>query len=443
MGKTLSPDYAFRIGKDPVFFVEAKQPSKNLAIDPQPAYQVRSYGWNAKLPVSVVTDFEEFCIYDCRLEPKKMDEVHVGLIDRITYDEYINEWDLISLFAKRNVLQGSLLVFDEGKVPRKTTPVDEAFLDDLTKWRKLLAQNMAIRNRNLTLSQLTSAVQGTLDRIVFLRICEDRGIEDEEQLKEIADGGDIYRNLCEIFKHADRRYNSGLFHFRPEPGRGIPEPYVLSLIIDDKVLEEIILGLYNRPYNFRVLPPEILGQAYERFLGDVIRLTDGHQARVEPNPDIRKGEGIYYTPSFIVDYIVKNTVGRLLKGKMPSQASKLRILDPACGSGSFLLGAYTYLLNWHLDWYATYVVPLLKTKEDQSSHKIQKLLPPGYEPHSLRKSHRGKRKGEKETTKFPIFEITKGDWRLTVDEKKRILLDCIYGVDLDPQAWRLLSFLFS
>ena len=103
-----------------------------------------------------------------------------------------------------------------------------------------------------------------------------------------------------------------------------------------------------------MLPADILGQVYEQFLGKVIRLTAGHQAKVEYKPEVRKAGGVYYTPTYIVDYIVNHTVGRWLEGKKPSLKSgvgQLKILDPACGSGSFLLGAYQYLLDWHLTAY--------------------------------------------------------------------------------------------
>ncbi|MBI2843396.1 MAG: N-6 DNA methylase, partial [Armatimonadetes bacterium] len=151
----------------------------------------------------------------------------------------------------------------------------------------------------------------------------------------------------------------------------------------------------DSPYEFSVLPADILGQVYEQFLGKVIRLTAGHRATVEDKPEVKKAGGVYYTPTYIVDYIVEHTVGKLLDGKTPKQASKLRILDPACGSGSFLIGAYQYLLDWHRDWYVA----------------------DGPEKH--RKS---------------LYQGPGGDWRLTTAERKKILLNNIYGVDIDSQA---------
>jgi hypothetical protein len=189
-----------------------------------------------------------------------------------------------------------------------------------------------------------------------------------------------------------------------------------ELAIDDKPLKDIFKNLYypESPYEFSVLGADILGHVYEQFLGKVIRLTEGHRAKVEEKPEVRKAGGVYYTPTYIVEYIVKNTVGKIvgaaLRGRpeedvwkgarprgqlTPQQISKIRILDPACGSGSFLLGAYQYLLDYHRDWYLM--------------------------------NGPGKYSDE-------IYQGFGGQWYLTTREKKRILLNNVYGVDIDPQA---------
>ena len=194
----------------------------------------------------------------------------------------------------------------------------------------------------------------TIDRIIFLRICEDRGIEPYGRLRGLCNGGGTYGRLRALFHEADARYNSGLFHFEDEKRRaGFADRLTLELAIDDKPLKDILKRLYypDSPYEFSVLPADILGQVYEQFLGKVIRLTAGHRAVVEDKPEVKKAGGVYYTPTYIVDYIVKHTVGRLLEGLTLKQAAALRILDPACGSGTFLIGAYQYLLDWHRDWY--------------------------------------------------------------------------------------------
>ena len=354
-GVTKAPDYSFRIGGQRKFFVEAKKPSVNLKDAPAAAFQVRRYAWSAKLPLSIVTDFEEFAVYDCRIKPDQKDKSDKARITYYSWRQYADKWDEIAaVFSKDVILKGSFDKYAESsKAKRGTSEVDNAFLAEIESWRDALARNIALRN-TLSVRELNDAVQRTIDRIIFLRIAEDRGIEDYGSLRSLCNGANIYGRLQELFYKADDRYNSGLFHFRNEKDQAEPpDNLTTKLTIDDKPLKEILTRLYypDSPYEFSVLPADILGQVYEQFLGKVIRLTSDHRAVVEDKPEVKKAGGVFYTPTYIVDYIVKNTVGKLLEGKNPKTAEKLRILDPACGSGSFLLGAYQCLLDWHLQWY--------------------------------------------------------------------------------------------
>jgi len=404
-GKAKAADYAFRVGDKTMFFVEAKKPSVKIGENPEPAFQLRRYGWSAKLPVSILTDFEQLAVYECKTKPKKTDKASFGRVKLYHYSEYIQKWDEIAgIFSREAVLQGAFDQFAEGTKGKKgTAQVDDAFLEEIERWRELLARNIALRNPSIRNErELNYAVQLTIDRIVFLRICEDRGIEPEGQLQDIGNGKQIYTELVALFRRADTQYNSGLFHFADEKGQSSsPDTLTPDLQIDDKVLKDILRNLYypESPYVFTYLSTDILGQVYERFLGKVIRLTAGHQAKVEEKPEVRKAGGVYYTPTYIVEYIVENTVGKLVEGKTPKQVAKLKILDPACGSGSFLLGAYQFLLNWHDDWY--------------TNNEPEKWAS-GKDP--------------------AIYQAMDGDWRLTTSEKKRILLNNIYGVDIDAQA---------
>jgi type I restriction-modification system DNA methylase subunit/predicted type IV restriction endonuclease len=584
-GATKAPDYSFRIGGVRKFFLETKKPSVNIKDDPEPAFQLRRYAWSAKLPLSILTDFEEFAVYDCRIKPSPNDKPSTGRIMYFNYKEYPEKWEEISsVFSREAILKGSFDRYVESeKKKRGTAEVDDAFLKEIESWRDALARNIALRNPGLTERDVNYAVQLTIDRIIFLRICEDRGIEEYGRLQALLNGEHSYKRIVDLYYRADEKYNSGLFHFQSERGRpGQPDELTPDLKIDDKVLKDIIKGLYypESPYEFSVLPVDILGHVYERFLGKVIRLTAGGRAKIEEKPEVRKAGGVYYTPKYIVDYIVQNTVGRLLWGypaksdgtclgcglsvvgsrlsgvgglgsgagegplnqktstyrkgeknekedsdiqgsrgvagvdessgdniqgnegvsaggtvrtgesiaesgrigtckycgrtqpsnkkgvssasldrsglaggagdisssgdatgipdkgsdegnlgtnadsrqttqrpdkssqvtiagipdprppkpvpkSTPKQAAKFRILDPACGSGSFLIGAYEYLLDWHRDWYV---------ENDPSKHSKQ------------------------------IYQGAGGLWYLTTAEKKRILLNNIYGVDIDPQA---------
>jgi predicted type IV restriction endonuclease len=403
-GGSKAPDYSFKIGKERKFFVEAKKPAVNIEYDIHPAYQLRRYAWNVHLPLSILTDFEEFAVYDCRDRPNHDDKASTGRTMFLTYKDYVQKWDEIAcIFSPEAIQKGSFEKYAiENKGKKGTTEVDDAFLEDIENWRKLLALNIALRNPLVADDrELNFAVQMTIDRIIFLRICEDRGIEPEEQLLTASMQPGIYTELMRLFQNADRKYNSGLFHFKAEAkGDNGVDTITPSLTIDDKTLKEIIKSIYFPcPYIFKEIPVEILGQVYEQFLGRVIRLTAGHQARVEEKPEVRKAGGVYYTPAYIVDYIVQNTVGKLLEGKTPAEAACLKIVDPACGSGSFLLGAFQYLIDWHESWYI-----------QNGTEKWVKGKSPA------------------------LVATSGGGWKLTTGEKKKILLNNIHGVDIDAQA---------
>jgi len=353
-----APDYCFRIGGTRKFFVEAKKPSVMIKEDCAPAYQIRRYAWTAKLPLSILTDFEEFAVYDGRVKPSAKDKPSSARILYITYKEYADKWDeFASVFSKNEVLKGSFDRYAEkGKSKRGTAEVDTEFLAEIEGWRMQLAKNLAERNPKLDERALNFSVQRIIDRIIFLRICEDRGLEKYKRLYDLLElkGSKCYEQLGVYFYSADQKYNSGLFHFHKEKDREeAPDELTLDLKLDSEVLHGIVKRLYypESPYEFSVLSADILGQVYEQFLGKVIHLTPGHHAKIEEKPEVRKAGGVYYTPKYIVDYIVKQTVGKLLEGKTPKEAAKIKVLDPACGSGSFLLGAYQFLLDWHLDWY--------------------------------------------------------------------------------------------
>jgi hypothetical protein len=406
-GQQKAPDYTFRVGTLPKFYVEAKKCGVNISADPAPAYQLRRYGWSAKVAVSILTDFEELAVYDCTIRPRQTDKAGYARTHYFRFEEYPDHWrELWDIFSREAVWSGAFDQYAASKRKRGTSEVDVEFLKEIEGWRDDLARNIALRNHRLTNDELNRAVQLTIDRIVFLRMAEDRGLEPYEQLLGLCDRPDIYgRFMGQLCRKADDKYNSGLFHFQKEDGVAeAPDQTTPRLTVDDKTLKPILQSLYfahGSPYHFGVLPVEILGTVYERFLGKVIRLTAGHQAKIEEKPEVRKAGGVYYTPAYIVAYIVRQTVGRQIEGKSPAQlagqrkAQPFRVLDMACGSGSFLLGAYQYLLDHCLKWYI-----------DNDPAKHSKA----------------------------VYAARAGEWRLTIAEKKRILLSHIFGVDIDPQA---------
>jgi hypothetical protein len=407
---TKAPDYSFRLpGGKRLFFVEAKKPSVFVKDEVLPAYQVRRYAWSAKLPISILTDFEEFAVYDCKKKPNITDKASTSRIKYLTYKDYVPEFDFIwDNFSKEKVLKGGFDKYVQSDSNKKgTSTVDKEFLVSLDEWRKQLAQNIALRNSNLNEDEINYTVQQTLDRLIFLRIAEDRGVEEYGRLKSYLDGAEYYQNLFQYFKEADSKYNSGLFNFKKDT-------LSAALVLDNKVIKNILNELYYpiSPYEFSVLSVEILGSAYEQFLGKQIRLTAGHKAVIEEKPEVRKAGGVYYTPQYIVDYIVENTVGKLTEKKTPEEIAKLKIVDPACGSGSFLIGAYQYLLNWHQQYY--------KPKFDELTAIAA----------SNEHTTKQRTDAQKERNHLPLTP----DGNLTTAVKKQILTNNIFGVDIDAQA---------
>lgn len=434
--KSEKPDYSFLLFDNFMgsmkrkFFVEVKRPSVNIESGVYPALQLRGYAWSANLPISILTDFEEFSVYYGLSQPFKDDKPTKSRLLYLRYDQYAEKWQEIdALFSREAVFNGSLDKYVR-TLPQKRGDkrVDAALLDDISKWRDMLAKNIALRNPELDTMSLNYSVQAIIDRIMFLRICEDRGIEQYMRLKDLLNGERVYPRLCELFRQADERYNSGIFHFKKEPDRDSPDIITPNLNIDNSTLKDLIKQLYfpESPYAFSVLPAEILGQIYEQFLGKVIRLDESHVAWVEDKPEVKKAGGVKYTPVFIVENIVGNTLGKILKGKTPLEVVLISVLDPACGSGSFLIVAYQYLLDWHRDWYIQNLVPLLERGLKPSSSEVRKLIPGGQESKV--------KKGRKIEVTLPIFQSKGGEWRLTTTERKRILLNNIYGVDIDRQA---------
>ncbi len=392
------PDYNFRLAGQTKFFVEAKAPSEPLDTA-RHILQAKGYAWNTRTVFFVVlTDFEEFRFYDASIKPdeRKPDE---GLLLKLESPDYPKNLEKLWEFSRERVAAGSLeaMLPRDRRTQRLRIPVDKTFLDEMTGWREELAKNVYKNNPALTAKQLNEVVQRLLDRIVFVRIAEDRKIIEKMQLWEAAEswkarGGkfEIYDWLDSIFQKVNEDFNGEIF--KPSPSDAIKA--------DSEVLARIIERLYppKSPYRFDVIGVELLGSIYERYLGKTIRPT-AKQVRVEEKPEVRKAGGVYYTPKYIVDYIVKNTVGKIIEGKRPKQIEKIRILDPACGSGSFLIGAFQCLIDHHVRYLTEH------PKEARIHPLFPDLVPDG-----------------------------NGGHRLSVRLKAKILRNNLFGVDIDPQA---------
>jgi len=387
------PDYALRLGTERKFFVEAKRPSVPITTNDPPAFQVRRYGWNARLPVSVLTNFDKLVIYDCRVLPQAGDNVREARLKVYDYTEYVPKFDEIYDQLSREAVYSGRFdeLFEVEEERAGTEPFDEYFLRQIETWRERLGHDIAQRNPTITQAELNFLVQRLLNRIIFLRICEDRELERYQALYAIQ----TYDELKALFHQADERYNSDLFDF-------IEDQLSLNIQVGSEVLIAVFQELYYpaSPYAFSVVEVGILGEIYERFLARQIVTTNGQAAVVEKD-EIVAAHGVVPTPKYIVDTIVQKTLEPLCASKSPAELAQLRVADIACGSGSFLVAAYEYLLNFHLEWY----------------------LQNGAARHSDK-----------------IYKGSQNTWRLTLPERQRILCTCIFGVDNDPQAVEIARF---
>ncbi|HEY1349395.1 MAG TPA: DNA methyltransferase [Ktedonobacteraceae bacterium] len=388
------PDYAFRLGGERKFFLEAKKPSVAIATSDRSAFQVRRYGWNAQMPISLLTNFDKLALYDCRSRPLPTDNACVARITIYSYTEYIEKFDEIYDQISREVIYSGRFesTFPVDRARTGTEPFDEFFLNQIERWRKSFAEDFVVNNRTLHQDEINFLLQRLLNRIIFLRICEDRDLESYESLK----GVQSYQDLKKLFMSADQRYNAGLFNF-------IDDELSLNIQISDDVLIQVFRELYfpESPYAFAVVEADVMSEIYEIFPGKEVQLGAEARIKIVEKPEVVELSGVIASPKYIADTIVHRTLEPVCRDKTPAELSHLRVADIACGSGTFLLAAYEHLLNHHLEWYVR----------------------DGAEKYRDR-----------------IYEGSGGNWYLTLYEKQRILLNNIYGIDLDLQATEVSQF---
>ena len=337
-----SVDYAFKLNGITKFYLETKKFSVDLE-EERWAEQAINYAWYKSVAWAVLSDFEGLKIFNAEWK-----EPHVSRNRYLefNYDEYLKRFDELWLLSKESIEQ-NLLDKEAEKVGKKEKrkPVNEAIFADLIEWRRELLDSIDKTRQEIELSddEKEEVVQKLLDRLIFIRSCEDRGFEDrllESALRTWEDGDEkepLYEKVVEIFKHY-ARYDSPLFHL------GHP---CEKLNIFNGTAKKILKGLYFNHsekirYDFKNIPADILGGIYEQYLGYILK--KGKLVKGMPH---RKEKGIYYTPKYIVDYIVENTLGKLLEEIPREKAGQIKILDPACGSGSFLIKAFEVMDKYY------------------------------------------------------------------------------------------------
>ncbi|MFZ5570931.1 MAG: Eco57I restriction-modification methylase domain-containing protein [Thermodesulfobacteriota bacterium] len=383
------PDYTFRLFSERKFFLEAKKPSVSIETNIDNAKQVRRYGFTAKLKISVLSNFEYLLIYDCSIKVEKDDNHNKALIKKYHYTEYADKFEeLQSLLGKKSVYTGQ---FDEEwkSIEEKLSlfSIDHLFLNQINEWRKQLGAEIYKYEHGISEQLLNDYVQSYINRIIFLRVCEDRDLEAYQTLLQFADQQD-FKALLKKFDQADKKYNSGLF-----------DQFLSEKIIGNisSIFWLIIRQLYypESPYSFAVFSSDVLGSIYEIFLSEKLAIQNGKIELVRKPENVDRD--IITTPNFIIKSILNQTVAPFCEGKTAKDILGSKMADIACGSGAFLLELFQLLSDTLLDFYLN----------NASSKLIHTSI---------------------NTYKLP-FEL-----------KRELLLNCIYGTDKDYNAVEATKF---
>lgn len=386
-----NPDYTLRIQGARRLFIEAKKVSIDIEKSTKATFQTRRYGWNANLGISILTNFEHLIVYDCRSKPLATDDPSTARYKSLHYTNFLKEFDKIYDLLSFNSIASGYIDDYFSLNENEAITFDDYFLKQIEGWRKRLATEVISKNKGFNEEDINYLIQRLLNRIVFLRICEDREIEKYETLKAIKS----YDELKALFIKSDEKYNSGLFDF-------IEDNFTLNIVVNSDLLIEIFNELYypESPFDFSVVDPTILSQIYERYLGSKITLVSPNQISIVEEPEVTASSGVVPTPKVVVENIVKETLNSLFSNKSLQEIEKLKIADICCGSGTFLISVYNYL-------YEKITLALLD-------------------------------EGVKDNEIF--YQTAGGSHNLTLKAKHAFLLNNIYGVDINPYAVEVTKF---
>lgn len=386
---TKKPDYTFRLFSERKFFLEAKKPHVKIDSDPEPAKQVRRYGFTAKLKISVLSNFEHLAIYDCSQKVDRDDSATKARIKIYHYSEYEEAFEEIQKQLSHEVVYtgGFDEIWKEIESQLKLSSVDDLFLKQINEWRLILGKEIYSHQNQLDEAQLNDIVQSYINSIIFLRVCEDRNIEVYKTLLNFAANED-FNALIQKFREADRKYNAGLFN------HALTEEIITN---NSSAFWTIIKQLYfpESTYSFVVFASDILGNIYEIFLGEQLKVTnEGIILKKKPEHIDRD---IVTTPTFIIQDILRETIAKHCEGKTDTEILQSSFADIACGSGAFLLETYQLLHDTLVDYYL----------RNNPAELIQTAI---------------------------------SAYKLKFETKRQLLTNCIFGVDKDYNAVEACKF---
>lgn len=385
------PDYTFKIAKQKITFLDAKDLRVNLLNNKEAAFQIKSYGWSILAPCAFISNFEQFAIYDCTYIPNKDQDAKFGRIF-LSIDDYIDNFEILeNHLLKDNVYSGKLneLYNDTSVKGVKKVSPDFAFADLLSDFRIDLARNIYRNNREAIGSNselLSYIVQIVINRILFIRVCEARKLEEEGLLTSYQEEG-----FWSKFKESS--YFSFYEHYDGPLFERID--LVHDLNISDDVFRKLLQYLYYpSPYRFDVIPTKLLSDIYEIFLSKKLKIKN-NDIQDELKSEYSKTKGAVSTPQYVVKEILKRTIRRNdFSSSSMSNLLSTKVLDIACGSGVFIIEVFDYLEGILIELYSSNPVDEFSDFFVENDHEL-------------------------------IINLT---------GKKAILDNCIFGVDIDPEA---------
>lgn len=384
------PDYTLVNGSTIKTFLDAKSLDVNIFTNDEVAFQIRSYGWSAQVPCAFVSNFEQFVIYDTRFVPSDEQDARFGTT-QLTVDEYLDNIDLLYEHLQKEKIYSNILdrLYETTAIEGKER-VDSYFMDILSDFRVELAEELYTSNTKLIKNDevLNYYVQVIMDRLVFIRVCESKGIEHQGKLKSFlnSDKGfwEEFKNSCymEFYEH----YDGAMFSRDKDFQR---------IILSNELFEKFVQKLYYPyPYKFDVIPVKVIANIYEEFLGKQL-ILDNNRVKEVTKEEYVRSNGAVATPEHIVDMVCKQTID-LSRIKTIDDLLNIKILDPCCGSGVFIVSCFEHL-----------------------SEKALEILSCSSEE---RKKH------------AQLYCKYGGQYLLTIEGRRSILTHCIYAIDCDESA---------
>jgi hypothetical protein len=357
-------DYAFKVDGVVRFYLEAKKLEEDL-YNPDYAKQVMTYAYNKGVPWAVLSNFARLQVFNAEWET---DDLNRARFLDLTWEDYARADSPLVLLSREAFVANELDKRAQtygGMRPRQ--PVEKSLYAQMRQWRERLFNEIARMRPDLTLEQVDEVIERLLNRLIFIRNCEDRKVEAADlraalhQWQRPGRRAGLTEAVRAIFASFDATFDSDLFALH------LVDQLLPSGTDLEDALGDIVAGLYAPPrslaaYDFAVIDADVLGQVYEQYLGHVAQVLKEEadkrerqlalgievpRIQLEAKRQRRKERGIYYTPKWVVDHIVRQTVGRYLEEHTYNDVLNVKILDPACGSGSFLIRAFDVLLEYH------------------------------------------------------------------------------------------------